>query len=180
MNKIAEQLIHDLRFDANTREHFSITSWWGKGSCGSIGCIAGTAIVRAFGVKFHGIHLPETPEMNAAWKSWDGKDIGYFTKIGASALGIKDFGVASQLFQPTSNWCEPLRFSRAKAEFITRLSHNERPDLSSIEKMILWAANIPEKPFHPTACANALENVLKHERLYVDWAEAHEEMAYVE
>lgn len=172
INDLAKQLIHDLRFDAHTREHFSITSWEGRGTCGTVGCIAGTAILRAAAnAGFVRVFSPRGAEkyVGDAENFLSPRD-GTYIQTGARLLGMEK-SIAGQLFIPGDDWVDPLQRYGADAEFITRLSHNERPDVSTVDKMIAWANNMPPDAWHPTHCANALENLLGNERRYVDWAE---------
>jgi hypothetical protein len=171
MNELAQKLFHDLRFDPHTRKHFNISSWSGGGTCGTVGCIAGTAILRA---------VPAAA-VSGADILWSSKDVPGFdtdkwgyghSSLGAYLLGLSSVKLAEQLFLPLSEWTSPLVSCGDQAKFIASLSHNERPDLSSVEKMVAWAKAMPPRRFHPTHCANALENVLTKERQYVDWAEA--------
>ena len=167
MNDLARQLIHDLRHDAHTREHFSIRRWSGNRSCATVGCIAGTAIIRARkNARWIGdsLFINNRPVSN----QYD------MVRAGQQALGLPTRAVARQLFEPWNYWQYPLYGDHADADFLQALNANERPDLSTVAKMIAWARNLPQNAYHPTHCANALENVLVHERLYVDWAEAWE------
>lgn len=172
MNELARQLIHDMRFDAHTREHFSINHWIGKDTCGTIGCIAGTAIYRAWPESTNdgtrGIHVSEqrAREAEAA-----GYGLGGYDNYGAYILGIPE-PVKRELFIPTKYWVKPLIKHGVNADFLERLSHNEAPSLDTVEKMIAFAKNLPPNAWHPSHCANALETILVNERRYVDWAEA--------
>lgn len=171
MNKLAQKLIHDLRFDAHTRGHFSISSWSGKNSCGTVGCIAGTAIMRA-------VPKAVLVNQNVLWSvgdvpGFDPDEWGYsHDSLGSYILGLPSRRVGAQLFLPWEKWISPLLESGGAARFITDLSHNERPSLDTIGKMVMWANALPSNAYHPTHCANALENLLTKERQYVDWAEA--------
>lgn len=169
MNDLARKLIHDLRFDAHTREHFNISSWGGNGTCGTVGCIAGTALVRAYGLTF----------LNSSGDYTGGEFPWGYSRSAAGVLGLSkvsgffdEIYVADQLFIPLMYWASPLKKNGADADFLKRLGHNERPDLSTVEKMVSFAHALPNTAFHPTHCANALENVIEHGREYVDWAEA--------
>lgn len=171
MNDLARQLVWDLRNDPYTREHFSISSYLGKETCGSVGCIAGTAFYRAF---------PELQGKFPRGKQGDFLEAIYKatselpSEVGARILGLPSISVAEQLFLPWEHWQAPL--ASGFADFIFKLSDNERPNLDTVEKMIAWAKSFNGSPMMPgpSACANALENVIEKERMYVDWAEAWE------
>ncbi|MDE2096546.1 MAG: hypothetical protein KGL39_04810 [Patescibacteria group bacterium] len=170
ISAFAEKLINDLRFDAHTRRHFSITAFSGAGTCGTVGCIAGTAIYRAFPeVLPDGSNLIVPDHIRRG--SIEGNNWATDVELGAHLLGIDRKSSAQQLFLPWEYWESPLILG----DFGEGLSHNERPDLTTVEKMIAFAKDMPLSRYHPTHCANALENLLKHERAYVDWAEAWEE-----
>lgn len=166
INPLAAGLIRDLRHDAHTREHFSIYSWDGKGTCGTVGCIAGTALVRAYGIRWCSRPKASNERLHEG-------EFPYSSYIegGMAVLGLPSLQVAKQLFLPSTDWHHPLL--RNGHAFFDYLSHNEHPDLDSVEKMIAWARNCRSPTYTPDACANAFEAVLLHERGYIDWAEAH-------
>lgn len=171
LNPIAEQLIHDLRFDDHTREHFDIGAWEGKGTCGTVGCIAGTAIalehrfVEWGNFKRQAVCLKRT-----------------YASEGARVLGLSE-RVADQLFVPVTCWFEPLWKNILFEEY----SHNERPSDQYIDELKQWAKEVdivscytgnctgPDfDKYTPSICAHALEQVTKYEQPYVDWKRAFE------
>lgn len=171
MNELARQLIHDLRFDAHTRKHFSINSWTGRATCGTVGCIAGTAIYRAWPESTeNGSGIKVSPQRYRETIAAGYKTAGY-SSYGAYILGLPEES-SDALFLPDMNWKDPLVTAGVDADFIRKLSHNERPSLDTVEKMIAFAKALPKTAWHPSHCANALENLLGNERRYVDWAEA--------
>lgn len=188
INEIAGQLIHDLRHDAHTRKHFNISSWNGK-TCGTVGCIAGTAIYRTVikNLKAEGKswdEFPSTSSLSDPLLKMAVKITGEYgyDVAGMKILNLPNREVANQLFIPRMHWFTPIL---NEAPIFSKLSENERPNLDTVEKMIAFAKEVESsnnlyiKILNPSHCANALEDVLKHERLYVDWAEAWREDALV-
>lgn len=158
LNPLAEQLIYDLRHDKHTKEHFSIHAWEGKGTCGTVGCIAGTALARHLKLK-PGDSIINSPKE------------GSYVEHGSQVLGI-DERVGFQLFIPTDFWFRPLSQDTLFYDY----SHNEKPSESYIQELKSWAEKLNhlETGFKPEICANALEQVTLHEKPYVDWMQAFE------
>lgn len=164
INELAASIIHDLRHDLHTREHFYIYAWEGRKTCGTVGCIAGTAILRVY---------PQEERDCLQWNLRGGDLVGTAVEL----LGLPTRAVGNCLFIPGDNWIDPILEKGKEADWLVALGDNERPDLETVAKMVAWVKTVDrfrESNFGPTACANALESVLKHERQYVDWAEAHE------
>ncbi len=176
INPLAEQLIHDLRYDPHTRHHFDIDSWSGKATCRTVGCIAGTAILRTFASAHPYEHTIAIPELGGDWN---------YVDLGAELLGLPSTEVGEQLFLPVTDWLGPLQRYGHYTPFLERLTHNERPNLPTVEAMLAWANSYDDHHeriwWSPEHCAATLENLLKHERLYVDWAEGwHQRNSHLE
>lgn len=166
LNPLAEQLIHDLRYDSHTRQHFSIMNWSGKNTCRTVGCIAGTAILRSFG------------EDEIVWYGCEFRlqdPTRTYVDAGAELLNL-DTESARQIFMPWQ-WMEGLLFERMSSPF-EHLSHNERPALETVEQMKRWALEHQDGPHHKVfdadTSARVLELKLAEEIPYVDWMTAHQ------
>ena len=174
----AVKLINQLRFDPQVREHFSISKWDGKGTCKTVGCIAGTAILQAGQRLFSGISRDDI--------------ISRAQRI----LGIEFRQTATHLFVPwiqagdLTNWMvldarvlvvdrEGIETARDRA--LGYLPLQAQPDLSTVEKMLRWAIDYEGRPreaavvFTPDVAANALEQVTVGEMPFVNWARAEAE-----
>lgn len=181
LTPIAEKLIHNLRHDANTRMHFSITYWAGKGTCGTVGCLAGTAI--AMSNRF------------ASDKDWQDQRekqtaiLGFSSgssnvEDGMKILGLPDKSAAEMLFMPRGMWLDPLIERRERPWYLDpyrHLSGNAKPSSDYVEEMVDWAMQYRGTHFdeyingYPERAARALELVTKDEVPYVDWKRAFEE-----
>ena len=162
LNPIAEKLIHDLRYDAHTREHFSISSWTGRGTCNTVGCIAGTAILMSLGDKY----LDDPAEIRFHMSG-----AGSYIAAGARILGIAEHQTAKDLFLPWEAADSILKFGPAHFDY---LPTQARPDLSTVARMKVWARKRLYTDHTPDRCALALERIVRDEIPYCDWAYAME------
>jgi len=168
MTEHAHRLIKSLRSDTLVRDHFSIVDWSGKGTCGSVGCIAGTVIAQARNF---------APDQDWHKQSLFALD-GSIVEAASELLDIDPL-VGIQLFVPWENWFRPLFQDR----LFNNYSHNERPSESYIAKLKAWANGlsndctygpIPEE-YTPDICSNAVELVAIDRLPYVDLKRAFEE-----
>jgi len=175
LSNIAHELIERLRTDEHTRRHFDIKYWEGNNTCGTVGCIAGTAIAMEH--KF------------VSYRAWNQQFLEKLptesnTAEGARILGIDNHRTAAQLFIPLDMWFQPLTMGN---DLFFYLEGNEKPTVDYVKQMRNWARNqtpfdyrlvdpISDRPrphpdiFTPDACANALEQL--DEVPFVDWMRA--------
>jgi len=169
MTPIAEQLIHNLRHDSYTRQHFSITAWRGKNTCNTVGCIAGTALI-----------------MSGDWKTVGGvlnpkNFFGEFVSNARLVLGIEFHDTAFDLFLP-NGWTRRVRGKLWYYDFTERpisldysyLPEQARPSPDYVAEMREWTENF-DNDVTPDQAARALELVTKDELPYCDWKRAVEE-----
>lgn len=181
--EIAKQLIYDLRNDEFTREHFSIRSWNGKGTCGTVGCIAGTAVAMA------GLWKPSEVNVFGERVRFQLGDINRPINIiedARKALGLPDTETARDLFLPMQ-WPDMFREGRKlyTADGIpyhvapySHLPSQARPALETVEQMKAWASLwCGFLSVTPDEAANALEQVTVDEIPYVNWKRAVEEVS---
>ena len=165
---IAKQLIYDLRNDAHTREHFSIVNWHGKNTCGTVGCIAGTAVYRD----------KQTSEDRHIAEILKEENGNFFIDKGQEILGIPYRETARHLFIPTA-WIDDLRYEHEPFDF---LPAQAQPVLDTVNDMKQWAETFRMYSYtesmrmlnKPDMCANALEQVTVEELPYVNWKRAYE------
>lgn len=178
LNPIAENLLHDLRYNRHTRNHFAMNRWESS-SCKTVGCLAGTAIA---------IHHLSQGKCIAPIFLPDGRED--YSSYGRKILGISQRATANDLFLPHEALIKVVRYGRHRFKY---LPTQARPALETVESMKKWAksqgvrkniidlwdmsiflstefmANIT-----PDRAAYALERVLKDEIPYVNWQEAFE------
>ena len=168
MTEHAHRLIKSLRSDPLVRDHFSRVTWSGKGTCGSVGCIAGTVIATAH-------NFAPDRDWHEQNRSLTRRSIA---EAASELLGI-EYRVGEQLFAPWGYWFGPLILDRLFAKY----SHNERPADGYIAELKTWAESVshcnfggPEpRQFTPDICANAVGQVAINRLPYVDWKRAFEE-----
>ncbi len=163
MTPIAQKLINNLRHDPHTRKHFSISEWEGAGTCGTVGCIAGTAIYmlgQERGRLVEGDPL-ETANL-----------LGFLDIIqaGQEMLGIEFYETAKQLFVPLKLAWD----FRDRRDPFAYLPTQARPGLSTVAKMIAWAESYYWEGVTPDRAAFALERIVRDGVPYCNWAEAFE------
>ena len=177
--EIAKQLIYNLRNDNHVREHFSIRHWEGKGTCGTVGCIAGTALVmaRLWEPTYYSHFLGELV--------LDSDDFEYdnFTKEGQKVLGLEFRQTAMHLFIPDTVFdgrAGSYNLSQEHHPFLY-LSQNAQPQFETIEAMLEFYKSLDAEGYSisqkvtPDRAAHALEQVTVDEIPYVDWKRAFEE-----
>lgn len=156
-------LINDLRHEERLRKHFKMGTWFSsidKRRCGTVGCIAGTILLRngrTAGQYFRADDVARTIEADAA-----------------EILEIPR-AVAQHLFLPHS-WtidlvCEG--FHR-HYEHLWHEKDNYRCDLTTIESMKKWALKCDTHWDHnitPDGAADVLEGILDRHPGWVDWSE---------
>lgn len=180
MTNIARELVHNLRHDPHVRRHFSIVSWDGKGTCGTVGCIAGTAVAMQQQLTpWDNLRKIYTATAGAATAATKG-DWGTFGRVGVGAriLGL-DPELARQLFLP-DNWLLGLSMPTVYPPLfiLPDAGHNRKPSAEYIEELKAWAVAQDAVEFikscTPDASANALEDLLDGQP-YVDWKSAIEQ-----
>lgn len=179
MNEIAAKLIHDLRYDAFTRQHFDIEVW-GSSNCGSVGCIAGTAVLMACGVPEQRgpVFLTANKRLcNIVGKRFTEDGYPSFDNMiikGAEVLGITEVRTAHDLFVP---WDHASKLRCAHSGAFDYLPTQARPSLETVEQMVRWAEDLSSDNPHnitPDRAAYALERIVRDEVPYCNWAEAFE------
>ena len=174
MTPIAEELIRRLRYDPETRGEFDISTWEDRRECGTVRCIAGSAV-----------HLARDPSpLGERQILWDHSlyltpTAQSYTELAAKLLGIPFMRTARDLFMP---WEAGHRVGYHGDRAFDSYPEQARPDLSTIEKMRRWAAEVSSIPagnawqscITPDRAAYALERVTKDEIPYCNWAEAFE------
>lgn len=180
---LAKQIVHDLRHDEETRRSFSMDSWIGKGTWGTVGCIAGTALMRAYDEFYsdsEGLPLHSGFEKIRAMTRRPVGECSRFAphpivETAQALLGIEFTETAWDLFVP----CQNIDFSPESRHF-EYLPTQARPDLSTIDEMRRWAKKMENYPlyaspvFTPDVAAYALERVAIDGVPYCNWAEAFE------
>ena len=165
MTPIAQKLIHNLRHDSHTRKHFSISKWTGAGTCGTVGCIAGT-VIYMLGQERGRLVEGDPFETAAAVFGWP--DI---VRAGQEALGIEFYETADHLFLPRRMAGKLLA---PELQAFDYLPSQARPDLSTVAKMQTWARSYEAGSIGPDRAAFALERVVRDGVPYCNWAEAFE------
>lgn len=165
----AEWLIDALQNDPKVAEHFSISSWEGKNTCGTVGCIAGTAVAHHYqfkdsdnlAVKYSIFARNEySPLM---YCDVPGK---HMTALGAKVLGL-GIPTATHLFIPM-RW----RVDLMDEMPFPHLTARQRPTAERIELMREFTLNWVHYYITAPQAGRALKSVLVDEVPYVDWRRA--------
>ncbi len=183
MNGLAKQLIDDMRHNKYVRAHFNMLYYHGRNRCNTVGCIAGTAIYMSntkIGIDKAGIARLSMILAAHGTSAIEDGELVYAQKL----LGINHTKTAIDLFmpweqmkalQPSTKYFPRGRVPRP-ADHFDYLSHNERPDLDTVRKMIQWARLRENVSIDPSVdqAALALERVVRDEIPYCNWAEAYD------
>ena len=159
MNENVKEFIHRLRnndlmgLEFNMNDYFRSTK-----SCGTVGCIAGS---------FAHLYI-QTPDYLPSIH-----DIHTYMDINAR--------VADQLFYPHT-WIDIWTDVEATNNELLHITHNQRPDLSTIQKMKEFAEQFyidEENKWRciygettPQIAANALEDIVEKHPDYCNWEAA--------
>ena len=176
--EIAKQLIYNLRNDDHVREHFSISSWAGKKTCGTVGCIAGTALVMAGLWEASRVNFDDEPTLHTSnFKHGD------LVSSGQGVLGIEFEKTADHLFMPFNVFgyeVTAYNLTQDRHPFLY-LPKNAQPQFDTIQDMLDFYKSLDKEgecitqKITPDHAAHALEQVTVDEIPYVNWKRAFEE-----
>lgn len=127
----AQELIKFLE-EPSSEIDFDMSEWAKEELCGTVGCIAGTAIFLNDPIRFKSLlhsYGDFTPENHNV----------YFVGKGAELLGI-EMPVARHLFMPQI-WVYDLHDGAYAWHYEKVWTHNYRADLNTIKKMVDWAGD---------------------------------------
>lgn len=174
---LAAEIVRDLRTDPETRRHFSMSSWAGMGTCDTVGCIAGTAILRSDMARTMFLFGPSRRILD-----WRMSCIA--EEVAAELLGISEAYTAGDLFMPSTHVDRVL----GSKDPFAYLPSQARPPAETVARMREWAESArqtrPDEPRHmcwwtrlnrritPDQAATALERVALDDVPWCDWSEA--------
>lgn len=190
MTPVAAELIHRLRNDKFTRNHFNMGVWINEG-CGTVGCLAGTAMLIEAdeGKRYDEVRLLLSRANNSFLPG-----CSHTVIQGASRILGLDQRAGRELFLPGT-----FAYNVTVEDTVTTLPErdapwllehpyymetygpNERPGAEQVRALVKWGIYFRRNRFTsrlgPDECADALERTLMNESPYARWAAAEEEMA---